>query len=102
MRGIGAFTTCTLFGLRLALDLPSYTITFARYLPFLVINLLAAIPTFVAYSVALVYFVTRYLTFQSCVMCSIEFLEVQDIEEEYVKKLIKPRRGKDFKVCNFR
>ncbi|CAO3657437.1 unnamed protein product [Mucor hiemalis] len=93
----GAFTTCTLFGLRLTLDLPTYAITFARSLPFLIINLLAAFPTFVAYCVVLIYFVTRYITFQSCVMCSIEYLEVQDIEEQYVRNLIKSRRGDQFK-----
>ncbi|KAI8095924.1 hypothetical protein BDF21DRAFT_435939 [Thamnidium elegans] len=71
----GAFTTCTLFGLRLALDLPSYGITFARNLSFLVINLLAAVPTLIAYSIVLVFFVTRFITFQSCFMCNIEFLE---------------------------
>ncbi|KAI7889903.1 uncharacterized protein EV154DRAFT_538691 [Mucor mucedo] len=53
---IVAITTCTLFGLRMALDIPSYAITFARNLPFLVINLLAAVPTIVAYSVVLLYF----------------------------------------------
>lgn len=94
----GAFTTCTLFGLRLTLDLPTYAITFARSLPFLIVNLLAAIPTFVAYCVVLVYFVTRYISFQSCVMCSIEYLEVQDIEEQYVRNLIKSRRDDRFKV----
>jgi hypothetical protein len=98
---IGAFTTCTLFGLRLALDLPTYAITFARNLSFLIINLLAAVPTFVAYCVVLIYFVTRYITFESCVMCSIEYLEVQDIEEQYVRNLIKSRRDDMFKVSYY-
>ncbi|KAG2230095.1 hypothetical protein INT48_004357 [Thamnidium elegans] len=92
---IVAFTTCTLFGLRLALDLPSYGITFARNLSFLVINLLAAVPTLIAYSIVLVFFVTRFITFQSCFMCNIEFLEVQDIEETYVKELIKLKKKDD-------
>ncbi|GAA5806244.1 hypothetical protein HPULCUR_011775 [Helicostylum pulchrum] len=91
----GAFTTCTLFGLRLALDLPSYGITFARNLSFLVINLLAAVPTLIAYSIVLVFFVTRFITFQSCVMCNVEFLEVEDIEETYVKELIKLKKEDD-------
>jgi hypothetical protein len=74
------------------LDLPSYVITYARNLPFLIINLLAAVPTFIAYAVVLVYFITRFITFESCSVCSTQFLEVQDIEEEYVKKLIQSRR----------
>lgn len=93
----GAWTTCTLFGLRFSLDLPSYVITYARSVPFLTINLLAAIPTFVAYSIVLIFFVTRCITFQQCTICSFEFLEVQDIEEKYVKVLIASRQDKEKK-----
>ncbi|KAI9482757.1 MAG: hypothetical protein EXX96DRAFT_593861 [Benjaminiella poitrasii] len=91
---VGAYTTCALFGLRLSLDLPSYVITYARNLPFLIINLLAAIPTFIAYSIVLVYFVTRFITYQPCIVCHLQFLEVQDIEERYVKQLVRPRKEK--------
>ncbi|CEP15293.1 hypothetical protein [Parasitella parasitica] len=91
----GAWTTCTLFGLRLALDLPSYVITYARSVPFLTINLLAAVPTFIAYSVVLVFFATRYITFQHCTVCCFEFLQVQDIEEEYVKVLMASKHGQE-------
>jgi hypothetical protein len=31
-------------------------------------------------------------------MCSIEFLEVQDIEEKYVRNLIRSRKGEAYKV----
>lgn len=82
----------------MALDIPSYAITFARNLPFLVINLLAAVPTIIAYTIVLLYFITRFITFQSCTMCSIKFLEVQDIEEEYVKELMKSRKNERNKV----
>lgn len=91
----GAFTTCTLFGLRLALDLPSYGITFARNLSFLVINLLAAVPTLTAYAIVLIFFVTRFITFQSCFLCNIQFLEVEDIEETYVKELFKLKKKEE-------
>ncbi|KAI7898275.1 retinol binding protein receptor-domain-containing protein [Cokeromyces recurvatus] len=91
---VGAYTTCTLFGLRFSLDLPSYVITYARNLPFLIINMLAAIPTFIAYCSVLIYFVTRFITYQSCVVCHLQFLEVQDIEERYVKELMKPKKTK--------
>ncbi|RCH81970.1 hypothetical protein CU098_005668, partial [Rhizopus stolonifer] len=78
-------------------DLPSLVITYARSLPFLIVNSFAAVPTFIAYFTVLVYFVTRYITFRPCTMCEIEFLEVQDIEEEYVNKLIKSRKKKETK-----
>lgn len=91
----GAWTTCTLFGLRFSLDLPSYVITYARSVPFLTINLLATVPTFIAYSIVLIFFVTRYITFQQCTICNFEFLEVQDVEEKYVKVLIASRRDKE-------
>ncbi|KAL9543315.1 hypothetical protein MBANPS3_008169 [Mucor bainieri] len=90
---LGAWSTCTLFGLRFSLDLPSYVITYARSIPFLTINLLAAVPTFVAYCIVLVFFVTRYVTFQPCTVCCFEFLEVQDIEETYVKVLMAAKRS---------
>ncbi|KAI8079105.1 uncharacterized protein B0P05DRAFT_579420 [Gilbertella persicaria] len=53
---VGAFTTCVLFGLRISLDLPSLVITYARSLPFLIVNSFAAVPTFIAYFTVLVYF----------------------------------------------
>ncbi|OAD04643.1 hypothetical protein MUCCIDRAFT_108472 [Mucor lusitanicus CBS 277.49] len=90
---LGAWSTCTLFGLRFSLDLPSYVITYARSIPFLTINLLAAVPTFIAYCVVLMFFVTRYVTFQPCTVCCFEFLEVQDIEEKYVKVLMTAKRS---------
>ncbi|KAF1805452.1 retinol binding protein receptor-domain-containing protein [Mucor lusitanicus] len=90
---VGAWSTCTLFGLRFSLDLPSYVITYARSIPFLTINLLAAVPTFIAYCVVLMFFVTRYVTFQPCTVCCFEFLEVQDIEEKYVKVLMTAKRS---------
>ncbi|KAG1065709.1 hypothetical protein G6F42_026781 [Rhizopus arrhizus] len=95
---LGAWSTCTLFGLRFSLDLPSYVITYARSIPFLAINLLAAVPTFVAYCIVLVFFVTRYITFQPCTVCCFEFLEVQDIEENYVKVLMAVKRKKTKKT----
>ncbi|CAO0801108.1 unnamed protein product [Mucor circinelloides] len=95
---LGAWSTCTLFGLRFSLDLPSYVITYARSIPFLTINLLAAVPTFVAYCIVLVFFVTRYITFQPCTVCCFEFLEVQDIEENYVKVLMAVKRKKTKKT----
>ncbi|KAI8379961.1 retinol binding protein receptor-domain-containing protein [Choanephora cucurbitarum] len=73
---VGFLATCMLFGLRLSLDLPSLAITYARSQSFLVINLLAAIPTFVAYCSILLYFAARYITFQPCYVCEMEFLEV--------------------------
>ncbi|KAL7328414.1 hypothetical protein PS15p_206690 [Mucor circinelloides] len=96
---LGAWSTCTLFGLRFSLDLPSYVITYARSIPFLTINLLAAVPTFVAYCIVLVFFVTRCITFQPCTVCCFEFLEVQDIEENYVKVLMAVKRKETKKTA---
>ncbi|KAI8887938.1 hypothetical protein K501DRAFT_291915 [Backusella circina FSU 941] len=81
---VGFFTTCTLFGLRLALDLPSYVITYARSFNFLIINVLVAIPTFISYCAVLLYFIIRFCTYEPCRICNIEFLEVSDIEENYL------------------
>ncbi|KAG1474399.1 hypothetical protein G6F56_000381 [Rhizopus delemar] len=69
----GAYITLALFGLRLSVDLPTYVITYARSPGFLVINLIATIPTIAAFAT---------------------FLEVEDIEEEYVACLIKNGKTK--------
>lgn len=70
------------------MDIPSYVITYARNFSFLILNLLAALPTLVAYVIVLVYFVTNYFTFVPCGLCNIEFLEVEDVEEQYVKRVL--------------
>ncbi|KAI8364591.1 retinol binding protein receptor-domain-containing protein [Blakeslea trispora] len=86
---IGFFATCLLFGLRLSLDLPSLAITYARSQFFLVVNLIAAVPTLVAYCSILLYFATKYITFQPCYVCEIEFLEVDSTA--LIKQMLKPQ-----------
>ncbi|KAI8991022.1 hypothetical protein BDF20DRAFT_949616 [Mycotypha africana] len=90
---IGILTTCTLFGLRLSLDLPSYVITYARSLPFLIINVLAAIPTAIAYCIVLLYFITRYITFQP-----LAWFMLSDIlwKKDFYRLLVKPMYIKKF------
>ncbi|KAG1511859.1 hypothetical protein G6F46_008842 [Rhizopus delemar] len=55
----GAYTVLTLFGLRVSVDLPVYTITYARSQGFLIINLIATIPTIAAFFVVALYFIVR-------------------------------------------
>ncbi|KAG0762358.1 hypothetical protein G6F29_000647 [Rhizopus arrhizus] len=55
----GAYTTLTLFGLRVSVDLPVYTITYARSQGFLIINLIATIPTIAAFFAVALYFTVR-------------------------------------------
>lgn len=90
----GAYITLALFGLRLSVDLPTYVITYARSPGFLVINLIATIPTIAAFATVAIYFITKSVWFNSCVFCNIKFLEVEDIEEEYVVCLIKNGKTK--------
>ncbi|KAI8983122.1 retinol binding protein receptor-domain-containing protein [Pilobolus umbonatus] len=90
-RIIGTISACTLFGLRLTLDLPTYAITYARSVGLLVINLVSLIPTVVAYTIVVLYFMTRCVNYESCIVCSTEFLEVQDIEEQYTIELLRKR-----------
>ncbi|CEG82986.1 hypothetical protein RMATCC62417_16970 [Rhizopus microsporus] len=70
------------------IELPNYIIIYPQSQGFLVANLLTITPTIGAYFAVFAYFITRSLTFKPCVLCSVAFLEVQDIEEEYVKRLL--------------
>lgn len=90
----GAYTTLTLFGLRVSVDLPVYTITYARSQGFLIINLIATIPTIAAFFAVALYFTVRSVSFKPCHLCNIRFLEVKDIEEEYVRCLMNISRIK--------
>ncbi|ORZ25465.1 retinol binding protein receptor-domain-containing protein [Absidia repens] len=88
----GCYCVIVLFGLRVTVDLPSYVITYARDTPFLVLNAINVLPTLVANFVVVTYFITRSITFQSCDICRLEFLQVKDIEETYVRRLMKMNR----------
>ncbi|CAO3682963.1 unnamed protein product [Rhizopus stolonifer] len=96
----GAYITLALFVLRLSVDIPTYVITYARSPGFLVINLIATIPTIAAFATVTIYFITKSVWFSSCVFCNIKFLEVEDIEEEYVACLIKNGKTKKAIVRN--
>ncbi|KAI9484393.1 retinol binding protein receptor-domain-containing protein [Zychaea mexicana] len=84
---LGLYTTLVLFGLRVVIDLPSFVITYARDVPFLVLSIIIAAPAIVAYTTIVVFFLIRIFTFRSCTLCRLKFLEVSDIEEQYVRKL---------------
>ncbi|OAD77614.1 hypothetical protein PHYBLDRAFT_164516 [Phycomyces blakesleeanus NRRL 1555(-)] len=73
------------------LDLPSFVITYAREIPFLVMNALAIIPTLLANGIVLAYFLMRAVKYHPCDRCRIEFLQVDGIEEDYVKLLFTQR-----------
>ncbi|KAF7724070.1 hypothetical protein EC973_001403 [Apophysomyces ossiformis] len=90
---LGIYVTLVLCALRVFTDLPSYVITYARDHLFLVINTLTTLPTAVAFIWVLLYFLVR-LTCSPCDLCRLAFLEVDDIEEQYVKSLI----GKKFQI----
>ncbi|KAI9272432.1 hypothetical protein BY458DRAFT_533343 [Sporodiniella umbellata] len=93
-RIIGAYLTLTLFCLRLSIDLPVYTITYARSPGFLSIILVATIPTIAAFFVVILYFFIRSIQFNNCTICNMKLLEVEDIEEKYVSKLMKKGKMK--------
>ncbi|CAO3577421.1 unnamed protein product [Absidia cylindrospora] len=88
----GCYCVIVLFGLRVTVDLPSYVITYARDAPFLVLNAINVLPTLIANFIVVTYFITRSITFQSCDICRLEFLQVKDIEETYVRRLMKMNR----------
>ena len=67
--------------------MPSFVVTYARDVPFLVLNVIASIPAIIAYTAIVFYFLIRVFTFRSCDQCRLKFLEVSDIEEQYVKRL---------------
>ncbi|KAI7853942.1 retinol binding protein receptor-domain-containing protein [Circinella umbellata] len=92
---LGLYTTFVLFTLRVAIDLPSFIVTYARDVPFLVLNVIASVPAIIAYTAIVFYFLTRVFTFRSCDQCRLKFLEVSDIEEQYVKRLF---GSKEFSV----
>ncbi|KAI9030733.1 hypothetical protein CLU79DRAFT_802363 [Phycomyces nitens] len=72
---IGIYSTLVLFGLRVFTDLPSFVITYAREIPFLVMNTLATIPTLLANGIVLGYFLMRAVKYHPCDRCRIEFLQ---------------------------
>ncbi|KAG2219996.1 hypothetical protein INT45_001895, partial [Circinella minor] len=92
---LGLYTTFVLFTLRVAIDLPSFIVTYARDVPFLVLNVIASVPAIIAYTAIVFYFLIRVFTFRSCDQCRLKFLEVSDIEEQYVKRLF---GSKEFSV----
>ncbi|KAI8100083.1 retinol binding protein receptor-domain-containing protein [Halteromyces radiatus] len=83
----GCYCVIVLFGLRVTVDLPSYVITYARDLPFLILNAINAIFILITNFIVITYFIVRSITFQPCDLCHLEFLQVKDIEETYVKQL---------------
>ncbi|KAL0096294.1 hypothetical protein J3Q64DRAFT_1855133 [Phycomyces blakesleeanus] len=87
----GVYSTLILFTLRVVTDLPSFVITYAREIPFLVMNALAIIPTLLANGIVLAYFLMRAVKYHPCDRCRIEFLQVDGIEEDYVKLLFTQR-----------
>ncbi|ORX48209.1 hypothetical protein DM01DRAFT_1292200 [Hesseltinella vesiculosa] len=82
------YCVVVLFGLRVTLDLPTFVVTYARDLLFLVLNGVSTLPTLVANIIVLAYFIHRSITFEACDLCRAEFLQVQDIEEMYVKTMV--------------
>ncbi|RCH85469.1 hypothetical protein CU097_004546 [Rhizopus azygosporus] len=97
---MGAYTILALFTLRVSIELPNYVIVYPQSQGFLVVNLLTITPTIGAYFAVFAYFITRSLTFKPCVLCSVAFLEVQDIEEEYVKRLLYSHKKRKRKARN--
>lgn len=89
---LGLYATLVLFGLRVVIDIPSFVITYARDLPFLIFNIFASVPAIVANLTVLFYFLIRSVTFQPCIICQVEFLQVQDIEEQYVRLLFSKKQ----------
>lgn len=93
---LGVYVVLVLFSLRVVIDLPSYVVTYARDVQYLVFNVVAAIPAILAYAAVLGFFVVRSFTFRSCDTCRIISLEVTDTEEQYVRRLFMPH---DFKIA---
>lgn len=93
----GCYCVLVLFGLRVTIDLPSYVVTYARDLPFLILNSINLIPLFIVNLIVISYFAIRIFTFEPCDICRLEFLLVNDIEELYVKQLMK-KKSFDIKV----
>ncbi|KAI7868010.1 hypothetical protein BDF14DRAFT_1874796 [Spinellus fusiger] len=56
---VGVYVTLVLFTLRIVVDLPTYVITYARELPFLIMNSVAAISTLLANFTVLVFFLRK-------------------------------------------
>ncbi|KAI8331517.1 retinol binding protein receptor-domain-containing protein [Chlamydoabsidia padenii] len=84
----GCLSVLVLFGLRVMVDLPSYVITYARDPPFLALNAINVLPTLTANFIVITYFITRSITFQACDICRLNFLQVSDTEETYVRRLM--------------
>lgn len=93
---LGVYVVLVLFSLRVVIDLPSYVVTYARDVQYLVFNVIAAVPAILAYAAVLGFFVVRSFTFRSCDTCRIISLEVTDTEEQYVRRLFVPH---DFKIA---
>ncbi|CAO3631352.1 unnamed protein product [Cunninghamella echinulata] len=89
---LGFYCVSVIFGLRISLDLPAYAITYARDVPFLILNIINLVPLFIVNLIVFSYFIARAITFHSCDICRLEFLHVKDIEEMYVKQLIKRKK----------
>ncbi|KAL1935624.1 hypothetical protein VTP01DRAFT_4764 [Rhizomucor pusillus] len=88
---IGFYSTLVLFGLRVVIDLPSFVITYAREVFFLSLMIVASVPAIIANCNVLLYFFVRIFAYSSCDQCRLEFLQVEDIEEQYVRNLFKKR-----------
>ncbi|KAI9316510.1 hypothetical protein BX666DRAFT_2028039 [Dichotomocladium elegans] len=89
---LGTYVTLVLFALRVAIDLPSFVVTYARDLLFLVLNVAAAVPAIMTYMIVLLFFLVRAFTFRECDICRMTVLEVEDVEEQYVKHLFIKQR----------
>lgn len=90
-KNTGFYSTLVLFGLRVVIDLPSFVITYAREVFFLSLMILASVPAIIANCNVLLYFFVRIFAYSSCDQCRLEFLQVEDIEEQYVRNLFKKR-----------
>ncbi|KAI9308964.1 retinol binding protein receptor-domain-containing protein, partial [Cunninghamella echinulata] len=60
---IGLYCVLVIFGLRISLDLPAYVITYARDVPFLILNIINLIPLFIVNLIVFSYFIVRAITF---------------------------------------
>ncbi|KAG2178944.1 hypothetical protein INT43_001791, partial [Umbelopsis isabellina] len=84
----GFYTSLCLFSLRISIDLPYYAITYAREPGFLLLNVMMAFVTLIAFLAVLGYFLKNSLLFATCDICQSSFADAGSIEEQYVQELL--------------